>query len=185
MLFLLNNKGQCPPAFTGIFCELAYDPCQHDLNLCPNGKCQREPSNFEKGYTCECDNGLLACNRTDSCLSNPCVNNATCTSKENGYSCKCLDESYAGKNCEYRDNQVSNWSEWGKWSQCFWDGIESACVEVSKRNCIKQGCKGAFNRKRICMHHDLKNCQKSSFGLAKPFSDFFVIYDYFSNLTKF
>ena len=159
------------------------------MTLCPNGKCQREPSNLEKGYNCECDDGLLSCNRTNPCLNNPCLNNSTCSSKENGYSCECL-ASYTGKHCEYPLIEMLKWSEWGKWSECHLDERENLCLEVSKRDCVNgfnRECRGATKRKRICTHHshDSANaCQSNEQYRNKIFSDFFVINEYITNLTN-
>jgi hypothetical protein len=149
--------------------------------------CRREPSNFTHGYICECGGGsLLSCDHVNSCLSSPCLNNATCTPNYYGYTCKCLSEKFTGKQCEYRLNALSTWSEWGEWGRCEADRQENEnlCVQISTRQCALDQCRGANRRKRICpdaFDSTLDPCDRIKKLRKTIFSDFFVIFEHINH----
>ena len=47
----------------------------------------------------------------DECVSNPCMNGATCVDGINTYTCRC-DNGYIGFNCESRHIFIGNMSCW-------------------------------------------------------------------------
>lgn len=56
------------------------DPCQDNSNPCKNGICTANDTTGE--YQCHCDVGYEGINCTkeiNECLSNPCLNNGSCT----------------------------------------------------------------------------------------------------------
>ena len=187
--------GICPPAYTGTFCELAFDPCQNNDNECPKNECYRDPANMEHGYYCNCDKGYVfklnsnnakpSCEKINTCPS-PCLNNATCVKTGAGYKCKCVDASYFGDRCEYHSTDLMNseWSEWEKWGDCIAHESSQECIQVSTRHCKNTKCYGASKRHRICAHMASlgSKCDVNDARMGL-FSDFFVIYEYFANLT--
>ncbi len=122
----------CPVGFGGMDCSItAIDPCQ--FNTCDIAGTQScLTTNNGTSYSCQCKPSYTGtnCNQLiPPCLSNPCLNNSTCSSSKflliiifafikiipynysevaNQYTCNCLP-GYGGVNCEtILDYCVSN-----------------------------------------------------------------------------
>ncbi|XP_030628115.1 protein eyes shut homolog [Chanos chanos] len=88
----------CPEGFTGLNCD-------GDIgNNCMSYECQRDQAcaTEEHTSTCACADGAVGpqC-RTPSqpCSPSPCLNNGSCVSLGDSYSCRC-PRGFSGKNCE-------------------------------------------------------------------------------------
>ncbi|KAM9847514.1 protein eyes shut homolog [Aulostomus maculatus] len=86
----------CPGGFRGLHCDsragVDCASCQEE-QICRAG---------EHASACGCADGDVApeCRRReDLCSPSPCLNNATCVSRGDGYVCRCL-RGFSGKNCE-------------------------------------------------------------------------------------
>ncbi|XP_071987096.1 slit homolog 1 protein isoform X1 [Engystomops pustulosus] len=90
---------QCPPQYTGDYCEHLLDFCSAELNPChPDSKCVTTA----EGPKCECTPGYGGENCSinyDDCKDHRCQNNAQCVDEVNGYSCQCTN-GFSGQLCE-------------------------------------------------------------------------------------
>ncbi len=128
-------------AYTGKRCEKALDPCEQiqDLNnspdqiLCGLFQCERDPSNTDYGYMCNCKQGFISLNKLsksksisdprcvdiDECKLSPrpCFNKGNCTNTVGSYYCRCTNQ-YIGDKCQNKNQLLSEWRLWGPWSEC-------------------------------------------------------------------
>lgn len=80
---------QCPPTFTGEFCETDVDECSVRPSVCQNGA---TCTNMVGGFSCICVNGWTGpdCSiNIDDCASTACFNGATCIDRVGSFYCKC------------------------------------------------------------------------------------------------
>ncbi|KAL4648512.1 delta and Notch-like epidermal growth factor-related receptor [Arapaima gigas] len=99
----------CEQGYSGIFCE-EFDACH--LNPCKNNGTCSDLRQGDEGhnFTCTCSPGYTGerCEApVDHCLSEPCMNGATCTSTLAGPSCSCPD-GYQGWMCEQKVNPCAS-----------------------------------------------------------------------------
>ncbi len=94
----------CQEGFTGQYCEILIenDPCVS--NPCQTrGYCAVSRSN--RTYTCVCQENFIGeqCERSNPCLSSPCLNQAVCQADWNRtntwFTCRCVG-TYTGNRCE-------------------------------------------------------------------------------------
>ncbi|KAI3383429.1 hypothetical protein SNEBB_005763 [Seison nebaliae] len=89
------SGSRCQIRRTGVSCTSSY--CFNDGKCYENAGCVRKcqcPIQFT-GKRCE--------NYLDTCISEPCMNGATCHSRYKSYYCQCL-RGYTGTNCEQINN---------------------------------------------------------------------------------
>ncbi|XP_052226129.1 hyaluronan-binding protein 2-like isoform X1 [Dreissena polymorpha] len=99
----INTQGSflcnCPPEWTGKFCEIDVNECLTGLSRCENGgTCVNEIG----GYKCLCPPGFTGpfCSADiNECSLNPCLNGATCINNLASFVCVCLPD-YTGRLCE-------------------------------------------------------------------------------------
>ncbi|XP_065210644.1 protein crumbs isoform X2 [Planococcus citri] len=96
-------KCNCPPEYTGGFCEEDVDECKRKPSACVHGHCLNSDGSYQcfctPGYTgdhCELD--------IDECLSHPCFNGATCINAVNRFNCICTP-GYTGRECRININE--------------------------------------------------------------------------------
>ncbi|XP_048585834.1 protein jagged-1b isoform X2 [Nematostella vectensis] len=104
-----TTPGQClcDPGWTGELCNKCkrYPGCVHDLNYCRHLPCQNGGTCFNVGpdqHRCQCHPGYTGINcetRVDSCASNPCLHNGSCTNTIEGFQCQCTSD-WEGKTCQ-------------------------------------------------------------------------------------
>ncbi|CAH1272075.1 CRB1 [Branchiostoma lanceolatum] len=81
--------------------------CESQANLCYNGGVCQEQQNGNY-TTCVCRDGWAGPRCTESpCVSEPCMNGATCLNVTGGYQCTCPD-GFAGVNCEININECAS-----------------------------------------------------------------------------
>jgi len=91
----------CPPGYTGVFCEKEIDEC--DSNPCKFGQCTDGFIEFD----CACNpgyQGTLCNSEINECESYPCQNEATCHDEISVYTCECNDF-FEGDHCEQDINE--------------------------------------------------------------------------------
>ncbi|KAK6172202.1 hypothetical protein SNE40_015917 [Patella caerulea] len=88
---------ECPPSYTGDFCEIPMGPCG-DTYCYNGGSCQtingKEQCHCTIGWdgpSCQLDK--------DECKNNPCQNGGTCVNLEGSFECKCVS-GFHGNLCE-------------------------------------------------------------------------------------
>lgn len=88
---------QCPPNYSGTYCEISLDACRS--MPCQNGA---TCVNVGADYVCECVPGYAGQNceiDINECASLPCQNGGLCIDGIAGYTCQCR-LGYIGVNCE-------------------------------------------------------------------------------------
>ncbi|XP_072043967.1 uncharacterized protein [Amphiura filiformis] len=89
---------------------LLVDECVEDIDTCDvNAECHDQ----DDGYQCTCKpgfigNGLL-CEDIDECTSSPCMNDGTCETDVNSYSCRCAT-GYTGDTCQIDIDECTSFS---------------------------------------------------------------------------
>ena len=93
---MIGYACSCPPLFTGLVCDIPYDPCVEEP--CANGAtCSLDSS----GFVCTCVSGYTG----ETCVENinDCIGvdcgNGTCHDRLAGYVCVC-QTGYTGEHCE-------------------------------------------------------------------------------------
>ncbi|QQP58448.1 Starry night, partial [Caligus rogercresseyi] len=101
-------------------------------------------------YTCVCPAGYTGMTTRytcdvpiNMCYSSPCLNGASCISKENDYSCKCPSD-YVGKNCEIslRSSSCAQHQDLCK--------PPSKCVDLPKGGVTCQNCSRNYYHDEFC-----------------------------------
>lgn len=80
---------QCPPSFTGPYCNQDVDECALRPSVCKNGA---TCTNTHGGFSCICVNGWTGsdCSENiDDCAGAACFNGATCHDRVGSFFCQC------------------------------------------------------------------------------------------------
>ncbi|XP_030846782.1 fibropellin-1-like [Strongylocentrotus purpuratus] len=111
----------CAPGFIGTTCQVIEAPQCYPANPCMNGAtCSGRSDSAE--YTCDClagFTGTLCEENIDECISNQCLNEATCIDKVNGYVCRC-PPGYDGVLCDENYDECTP-------NQCENNGV---CIDL-------------------------------------------------------
>lgn len=94
---------QCPPTYTGRYCEHDVDECSLRPSVCHNGA---TCTNSVGGYSCICVNGWTGpdCSiNIDDCAGAACFNGATCIDRVGSFYCRCTP----GKTGKFLFSQLS------------------------------------------------------------------------------
>ncbi|XP_065195949.1 uncharacterized protein LOC135827368 [Sycon ciliatum] len=142
----LNFTCACSEGYTGRLCDT--EVCSVE-SPCINGVCM-----YEVGYgiRCLCDQGYggsICALEIDNCASNPCANDATCTSSLGSYSCSC-PEGYTGQRCDRavdhcssqpcQNNGVCRTSLGGYTCECPGGFEGDHCQTASSQPCDSEPC---------------------------------------------
>jgi Notch 1 len=118
-------KCTCPPQYTGFFCQtMIDDKCVNSTSKrCSNaGLCIVNTNGSLNSFSCQCFDGYTGqyCeSQIDYCISQPCLNNATCIPFYNSYYCSC-PIGYTGERCQEKINFCGT-------NSC----INGRCLEIS------------------------------------------------------
>lgn len=80
---------QCPPSFTGPYCNQDVDECALRPSVCKNGA---TCTNTHGGFSCICVNGWTGpdCSENiNDCAEAACFNGATCHDRVGSFFCQC------------------------------------------------------------------------------------------------
>ncbi|CAI2348482.1 unnamed protein product [Caenorhabditis sp. 36 PRJEB53466] len=174
---------QCPPGYTGRRCELRLDErtCSRTKGRCHNGgKCIQGFCTCPPDYTgthCEIHKSDVVRERSNTCASDPCMNNATCVDvdAEIGYACLC-PEGFEGDICERQkdwckeqENACANGGHCQRKGDSFIctcpAGFEGErCEQLEKFTCNSNPCAN----EGVCVHVGRSAKCECPFGFAGP-----------------
>ncbi|XP_019643256.1 PREDICTED: LOW QUALITY PROTEIN: protein crumbs-like [Branchiostoma belcheri] len=144
----------CTTRYTGRNCEIDTGPlCNSEANLCYNGGVCQEQQNGNY-TTCVCRDGWAGPRCTESpCVSEPCMNGATCLNVTGGYQCTC-PEGFAGVNCEININECASVPAPCKNGGVCTDGIGGVICD-----CTDTGYEGPFCDRDVneCINNPCQN----------------------------
>lgn len=97
---------QCPPSFTGPYCNQDVDECALRPSVCKNGA---TCTNTHGGFSCICVNGWTGsdCSENiDDCAGAACFNGATCHDRVGSFFCQCAPGKLEHKEREKKKDDV-------------------------------------------------------------------------------
>ncbi|XP_050393627.1 neurogenic locus notch homolog protein 1 isoform X2 [Patella vulgata] len=140
------------------------------VNECLSSPCgQHVCINDIDGFKCHCTKGYTGemCSiAPDYCISNGCMNGATCINdlQYGIFTCNC-SQNFTGRLCDVAIVH-GNWGEWGDWSQCSTTcgGGQQSRTRICD-NPIPSGggdfCKGIVSNTRTCNNNECPKCLSS------------------------
>ncbi|PAA50510.1 hypothetical protein BOX15_Mlig015855g1 [Macrostomum lignano] len=162
---------KCPPAWQGLRCEEARDPCLEPDNRasCGDFECRRSPTDSIYGFVCICSTGFTltrqqgkpSCRDINECaVSAPCRNGGECHNLQGSFECIC-SRSYSGSLCEIPPPEPY-WMDWGPWTEC--SVTCSVGLQHRQRNCsLESSCVGSKKDFKTCLGRHM-DCVLASLG---------------------